>query len=124
MSETETEQQASDSTPTLEALSDKLDRLAATVAGLVDSLHGKASEHEEAKLNRPSRTAETTREHADSLAAEIRAELSKLSAQEKAEQRTKDMEGRLAKAEKALERAPREYRRVERAMGWVRDDDR
>jgi hypothetical protein len=111
-------------TPALDALADKVDKLADTVASLVDKVHGKAAEHEAGKLDRPTRTAETAQQHAASLADEVQAELAKLRKQEAADAEHAALTAKVGKLERAAERPPREYRRVERAMGWVRDDDR
>ena len=127
MSETSTEHDDGGDggdTPTLAAVADKLDRLANTVASLVDRAHGAAAGHEADKLDRPTRTVEGTREHAASLQDEIRAELARLRKQEAADQRQAELEKRVAKAERAAERPPREYRRIHHAMGWVTDADR
>lgn len=125
MSETSTEHEDGDGgTPTLASVADKLDRLADTVASLVDRAHGAAATHEADKLDRPTRTFEGTREHAAGLQGEIREELAKLRKQEAAEKRQADLEARVAKAERAVERPPREHRRVHYAMGWVTDADR
>lgn len=125
MSETGTEHENEDGdTPTLASVADKLDRLADTVASLVDRAHGAAATHEADKLDRPTRTVEGTREHAASLQDEIQAELAKLRKQEAAEKKQADLEARVAKAERAVEKQPREYRRIHHAMGWVTDADR
>ena len=111
-------------TPTLDTLADRVDRLADTVAGLVDRLHGAAATHEADKLDRPTRTVETTQQHAASLQEEVQAELARLRKQEAADKKQADLEARVAKAEKAAERPPREYKRRHYAMGWVTDADR
>jgi hypothetical protein len=122
--EPDTEHETDEDTPTLDTLADKVDKLADTVAGLVDRLHGTAASHEADKLDRPTRTVETTQQHTASLQDEIREELAKLRKQEAAEQKQADLEKRVAKAEKAAERPPREYKRIHHAMGWVTDADR
>jgi hypothetical protein len=120
MTDTSTEHEEPDETPTLETLADKVDHLAETVAGLVDKLHGAASEHEASKLDRPTRGVESTQQHAASLQDEIRAELARLRQQEQHEQQHAE----LAARQTVPEQPPREYRRVERAMGWLTEDDR
>ena len=124
MTETSTEHEASEDTPTLDSLAEKVDKLADTVAGLASKIHGKASEHEASKLDRPTRTVEGTREHAASLQEEIQAELARLKQQEAADKKQQDLEARVTKAEKAAEKQPREYKRRHYVMGWVTDDDR
>jgi|HubBroStandDraft_5_1064220.scaffolds.fasta_scaffold65473_4 hypothetical protein len=114
------EHEESDEAPTLETLADKVDKLADTVAGLVDKFHGAASEHEASKLDRPTREVGTVQQHAAGLQDEIRAELARLRQQEAHEQQHAE----LAAARTVPEQQPREYRRVERVMGWLTDDDR
>jgi hypothetical protein len=126
MSETSTEEheETGGDTPSLATVADKVDKLADTVAGLVDRLHGKAASHEADKLDRPTRTVEGTREHAANVAEEVRSELAKLRQQEAAETKAKETSARLAKVEKAVEKPPREWKRRHRFMGWVTDDDK
>jgi|SRR5271165_810709 len=106
-------------TPDLASLADKVDQLAETVAGLVDRFHGAASEHEASKLERPTREVESTQQHAAGLQEEVRAELAKLRQQEAHEQQHAELA-----RQTVPERPPREFRRVERAMGWLTEDDR
>lgn len=124
MSSTSTEHEHDDGPPTLNALATKVDKLADTVASLADRVHGAAAEHEASKLDRPTRTVEGTREHANSIAGEVQAELAKLRKQEAADKKQADLEARVAKAEKAAEKKPREYKKRHYFMGWVTDDDR
>lgn len=128
MSETSTEETAAPAAatgeaPTLQGLADKVDQLASTVGGLIDRLHGDAARHEETKLSRPTRAADTTREHAASLTEEIQAELARLKQQETADKEHADMKARVSRVERAVEKKPREHRRIHYAMGWVRDGD-
>jgi hypothetical protein len=121
MTDTSTErEEPGGETPTLETLADKVDHLAETVAGLVDKLHGAASEHEASKLDRPSREVGTVQQHAAGLQEEIRAELARLRQQEAHEQQHAELAARQA----VPEQPPREYRKVERRMGWHVEDDR
>ena len=120
----EHEQDTGDGTPTLQQLSDKLDRLARTVAGLISQAHGDASRHEASKLDRPTREVEGTREHALSLQEEIQKALADLRKQEASEKDRAELAAKVGKLERAVEKKPREYRRVSRVMGWVRDDDK
>jgi hypothetical protein len=124
MSETETEHEVEGASEFERRIEEKVDKLADVVAGLVDRAHGAAASHEADKLDRPTRTVETTQQHTASLQEEIRDELAKLRKQEAAEQKQADLEKRVAKAEKAAERPPREYKRIHHAMGWVTDADR
>ena len=122
---TEHEQETGgEATPTLQQLSDKLDRLADTVAGLIGQAHGDASRHEASKLDRPTREVEGTREHALSLQEEIQKALADLRKQEASEKDRAELAAKVGKLERAVEKKPREYRRISRAMGWVRDDDK
>jgi hypothetical protein len=120
MTSPSTEHEESDEAPTLETLADKVDHLAETVAGLVDKFHGAASGHEASKLDRPTREVESTQQHAASLQDEIRAELARLRQQEAHEQQHAEITARQA----VPEQPPREYRKVERRMGWHTEDDR
>lgn len=123
MTDTDTEHEpetgSGSSGVTLDGLAAKVDRLADTVAGLVGQAHEGASRHEAAKLDRPTREVEGTREHAASLQEEIQAELAKLRQQEAAERKREETESRLKKVEKAVEKQPRPFRRVEQFMGWT-----
>lgn len=114
MSETSAEHEQTEDTPTLETLADKVDRLADTVAGLVDKFHGAASDHEADKLDRPTREVGTVQQHAAGLQQEIRAELAKLRQQEQHEQQHAELA-----RQTVPERPPREYRRIEQRMGWT-----
>jgi len=61
--------------------------------------------------------------YADSAEArrrEIREELAALKAQERADAERGDIMTRIGKVEKALERPPRQLRRIEEFMGWHR----
>ena len=64
----------------------------------------------------------------EDTAAVVRSELAKLKAKEDAKARTDkekaDTAARLEKVEKAVEKPPREYRKVTRFMRWTGDDDK
>jgi hypothetical protein len=107
----------------LTSLEGKMDELTGLVRGMATSAHSAAASHEQAKLDRPTQATETAAGRAETLRSEIAAELGKLRQQERTDKDAADTAARLKKVEAAVEKAPRQFRRVEEAMGWIRKGD-
>jgi len=107
----------------LDGLEQMMGELSGLVRGMAGKAQGQAAGHEAAKLDRPTQATETAAGRAESLRGEIAAELGRLREQEKHDQAVADQGERLKKVEAALERAPRQFRRVEEFMGWARPGD-
>jgi hypothetical protein len=100
-------------------LEDKVDRLAAAVAGLVGRGHQAAEKHEAEKLDRPTRAVD----QAEDVRAAMREAIEDHERQKAADSRFTDLESQVKKVAAVVEKAPRQFRRVEVAMGWVGKDD-
>jgi hypothetical protein len=108
----------------LTGLETKLDELAALVRGQAAKGGQQVTPPGAATGgNAGAPSTETAAGRAESLRAEIAAELGKLREQEKHDAEAASQADRLKKVEEALERAPRQFRKVERVMGWVHKDD-
>lgn len=105
---------------TLDAIQDKLDKLAEQVASMArggtEKAHDAAAEHTVRRLERPT----TTLEAAEDRRREIRDELAALRKQEQADAQAAALNDRIGKLEKAAEKVPRQFRKIEQLMGWHR----
>lgn len=102
---------------TLQQISDRLDALARRVEAMASGGGG----HGPAEPGQRRPAGPTQAESAEQRRAEIREQLAELRSQEKAAEEHASVLDRLGKLEKAAERPPRQFRRIERAMGWVRE---
>jgi hypothetical protein len=100
-------------------LHDKIDRLAGKVEEIFTGPGRQGQPRAESRGGpRPATAAETAADRR----GEIREELAALRRQEQAENDTADMRKRVGKLERAAQKPPRELRRIEKMMGWSRDD--
>lgn len=107
----------------LDALHDKLDRLAEQVEAFFSAGgHAGTSGNAHSPGTRPPAPPATAAATAESRRAEIREELAALKRQEQADADNVALQDRIGKLEKAAERPPRQLRRVEQVMRWGRDD--
>jgi hypothetical protein len=100
-------------------LEDKVDKLADAVAGLVGRGQQSAQRHEADKLDRPTRAVD----QAEQVRADMRAAIEDHERQKAADSRFTNLESQVQKVAAVIEKAPRQFRRVEVIMGWAGKDD-
>lgn len=121
--ETDTEETGGDEETSrivsINSLADTVQSLVDKVDSLISGAHGAAQKHETAKLDRPS----TAADKAAGISEEMRQAIEEHERQKQHDETLKSLTDFKAKAEAVLEKAPREYRKVEQRMGWVRKED-